>query len=74
MEDSVAATLRKMGICAAPMRTLLIQKGYLVGHKYHIEGGYAIRFVGKNEVEVYDDDGKMLKTVSLEETNKKDAA
>ena len=74
MEDSVAATLKEMGICVAPRRTLLIQKGYFVGHKYRFEGGYAIRFAGKSEVEIFDDDGKLLKTVSLVETDKKDAA
>ncbi len=74
MEDSVAASLKEMGICVAPMRTLLIQTGYFVGHKYRFDGGYAIRFVGKSEVEIYDDDGKMPKTVSLVETDKKDAA
>jgi hypothetical protein len=71
--DLVTATLRKMGICAS-MRTFLIQKGYFVGHKYRFDGGYAIRFVGKSEVEIYGDDGKMLKTVSLGETDKKSAA
>ena len=71
--DLVTATLRKMGICAS-MRTFLIQKGYFVGHKYRFDGGYAIRLAGKNEVEIYDDDGKLLKTVSLEETEKKSAA
>lgn len=37
-------------------------------------GGYAIRFAGKNVVEVFDDEGKLLETVSLEETEKKGAA
>ena len=63
--DSVTATLAEMGICA-PMRTFLIQKGYFVGHKYRFDGGYAIRLAGKKVIEVYDDDGKLLKTVSLE--------
>ena len=71
--DFVTATLAEMGICA-PMRTILIQKGYFVGHKYRFDGGYAIRLAGKNAIEVYDDDGKLLKTVSLEETDKKEAA
>jgi len=42
MEDVVLATLRQMGICVAPMRTFLIQKGYFVGHKYRFDGGYAL--------------------------------
>ncbi len=75
IQDSVAATLKEMGICVAPMRTFLIKKGYfVVRHKYRFEGGYVIRRVGKSEVEVYDDDGKLLKTVTLAETEKKSAA
>jgi hypothetical protein len=66
-QDFVTATLEKMGLGAAPMtRTILIQKGYFVGHKYHYDGGYAIRPAGKNAIEIYDDDGKLLNTVSLE--------
>jgi hypothetical protein len=72
--DSVTATLREMGICAAPRRTILIQKGYFVGHKYHYDGGYAIRPTGKNAIEIYDDGGKLLKTASVEETDRKSAA
>ena len=72
--DAVAATLREMGLCAAPMWTILIQKGYFVGHKYRFDGGYAIRMAGKNAIEIYDDGGELLKTVSLGETAKKDAA
>jgi hypothetical protein len=72
--DSVTATLLEMGLCAAPMRTILIQKGYFVGHRYRFEGGYAIRLAGKNAIEVYDDDGKLLKTVSLEMSGREKAA
>jgi hypothetical protein len=72
--DAVAATLREMGFCAAPMWTILMQKGYFVGHKYRFDGGYAIRLAGKDAIEIYDDDGELLKAVSLGETEKKDAA
>jgi hypothetical protein len=72
--DIVTATLAEMGVCTAPTRTILIQKGYFVGHKYHFDGGYAVRLAAKNAVEIYGDEGKLLKTVSLEETDKKDVA
>jgi hypothetical protein len=72
--DFVTATLREMGISLTPIRTILIQKEYFVGIKYRFDGGYAVRLVGKNAIEVYDDMGKLLKTVSLAETEKKDAA
>jgi hypothetical protein len=69
-QDFVTATLREMGICLAPMRSILIQKGYFVGHKYHFDGGYAIRLLEENAIEIYDDDGKLLKTVSREKTDR----
>ena len=72
--DIVVAKLREMAICASPMRTILIQKGYFVGHKYRFDGGYAIRLAGKNAIEVCDEEGKLMRTVSLEETDKKDVA
>jgi len=72
--DFVTAILQEMGIEAAPMRTLLIQKGYFFGHKYRFDGGYAIRPAGKNVVEIYDDDGKLLKIVTPDGTDEKSAA
>ena len=75
VQDLVAATLAEMGVHVAPMRTILIQKGYLVGHKYRfLDGGYAIRLVGKNAIEVYDSGGKLLKTVGLEISGEEKAA
>ena len=74
IHDRLAATLTEMGVRVAPMWTALIKKGYFVGHKYRFDGGYAILLAGKNVIEVYDDAGSLLKTVSLEETDKKSAA
>ena len=56
------------------MWTALIQKGYLVGHKYRFDDGYAVWLIEKNAIEVYDDEGKLLKMVSLQEIKKKTAA
>ena len=70
----VTATLARMGLCVVPSRTILIQKGYFFGHKYRFEGGNAIRLAGKNAIEIYDDAGELVETVSLEETDKEDAA
>lgn len=72
--DLVTASLKEMGINVVSMRTILIKNGYFVGHKYRFDGGYAIRLAGKNAIEVYGDDGQLLKTVGLEETDKKEAA
>jgi hypothetical protein len=76
LHDTVAATLTEMGICEAPatvVRTVLIQDGYLVGHKYRFDGGHAIWLVQTNVIDVYDDDGKLLRTVGVERTDVKKA-
>ena len=64
--DLVTASLKEMGINVVPMRTILITNGYFVGRKYRFDGGYAIRLAGKNAIEVYDDEGKLLKTITVE--------
>ena len=74
IHDALAGTLREMGVRVAPMWTALIKKGYFVGQKYHFDGGYAIWLAGKNVIEVYDDAGKLLKTVSLEMNSGEKAA
>jgi len=65
MEDVTVTLMRKMGLSVAPIRTFLIQKGYFVGHKYRFDGGYAVRRAGENAIEIYDDSGRLLKTVNL---------
>ena len=75
IHDAVAATLRKMGFRVAPMWTILIKKGYLVGHKYRFhDGGYAIWLASKNVIEVYDRKEKLVKMVSMETLEQKKAA
>ena len=49
--DPVTAALSEMGSCVAPMRTILIQKGYFIGHKYCFDGGYAVSLIEKNVIE-----------------------
>ncbi len=76
VRDAVTATLRELGACAAaPIRTILIQNGYFVGHKYRFhDGGYAVWLLEKKAIEIYDNDGELLKTVSLEVTEGEKAA
>jgi hypothetical protein len=64
-----------MGIRLAPMWTAIIKKGYLVCHKYRFDGGYAVwLMIQKNAIEIYDNDGKLLKTVTLEMNGEEKAA
>ena len=69
----VAATLKEMGFGAdatALTCTALIRDGYFVGHKYRFhEGGHAVWLAEKNVIEVYDNAGKLLKTVGVEKTD-----
>jgi hypothetical protein len=68
IHDVVAAMLNEMGFCVAPgsmIRTILLRDRYFVGHKYRFDGGYAAWVAKTNVVEVYDDQGKLLKTEAL---------
>jgi hypothetical protein len=73
--SAIQELLREMGLDPATLsRTLLIRGGHFVGIKFLFDGGYAVQLAGKNSVEVYDDVGKLLKTVAMEESDKKGAA
>ncbi len=73
--SAIQDVLREMGLDPAALsRTLLIRDGHFVGIKFLFDGGYAVQLAAKNSVEVYDDAGTLLKTVALEESDKKDAA
>ena len=77
IHDAVTAVLAEIGFCSTPtalLRTVLIRDGYFVGHKYRFDGGWATWLAKTNVIEVYDDDGKLLKTVAVETTEKGSAA
>ncbi len=69
IHDMVAATLAEMGIPApsAFLETMLMHDGYFVGHKLRYEGGHAICLAGGSTIEFYDENGKLLKTVTSED-------
>ena len=74
-EAAILIALKEVGLDAAALsHTILLQNGYFVGYKYRFQGGCAVWLIEKKVIEVYDDDGKLLKTASLEETDKKSAA
>ena len=69
--NAVAAVLKELGLYpSASLRTVLIRDGYFAGEKYRFDGGWATWAAGKNVIEVYDDNGKLLKTVAVEATEK----
>jgi hypothetical protein len=65
IHDLVAALLQEMGLGDAPaFHTILLRDRYFVGHKYHFDGGYAVWLAEENRIEVFDDEGTLLRTVA----------
>jgi hypothetical protein len=75
VENAVEKALNEMGMSAMCLgRTILLHDGQFVGIKFLFDGGYAVQLAGTNSVDVYDDAGTLLRTVSLEEMKKNSAA
>ena len=74
--DLVAATLAELGIPAPStiIQTMLMHDGYFVGHKFRYDGGHAIWLAGGSTIELHDETGVLLKTVSLEVPEEKKVA
>jgi len=66
IHDLVAATLSELGLPAPTniIQTMLMHDGYFVGWKFRYDGGYAIMRAGANTIELYDEQGTLLKTVA----------
>ena len=69
IQDLVAATLAELGLPAPTniIQTMLMHDGYFVGWKFRYDGGYGVLHAGGNTIEVYDEQGTLLKTVALED-------
>jgi hypothetical protein len=68
LHDLVLATLAEMGLAStleSLIRTILLRDRYFVGHKYRFDSGYAVWVAETNVIEVYNDEGKLLKSVLL---------
>ena len=73
-QPAAGKNLRGRGATGSVVRTFLLHDCQFVGQKFHYEGFQAVLLAGKDETEFYDDAGELLKTVRLEETDKKVAA
>jgi hypothetical protein len=64
----VAAALADLGQPTPTnlIQTMLMKDGYFVGWKFRYDGGYAILNVSGNSVELFDEQGKLLKAVMVE--------
>ena len=67
IHDLLAATLSELGL-PTPInvfQTMLMKDNHFIGHKFHFDGGFAILWADGNTIELYDELGKLLKTVGL---------
>jgi hypothetical protein len=67
ISDFVAATLKEMGLPVQTrmMLTMLVRDCRFAGHKLSYDGGYAILQPGGDILELYDNWGKLLRTVRI---------
>ena len=67
IQEKVAATLTELGLPAPTsiIQTMLLHDGYFVGHKLRYDGGHSIVRAGGGTIELYDEQGTLLKTVGL---------
>ena len=72
--ELLAQTFAELGATGSVVRTLLLHDRQFVGQKFRCGGFQAVLLVDKDEIEFYDEAGVLLKTVRLEETEKKSAA
>ena len=69
IQERVAATLGELGLPAPAnvLQTMLMKDSYFVGWRFHYDGGYAIWWAGDDTLELYDEQGTLLKTVALDD-------
>ena len=70
----LAQTFSELGATGSVVRMFLLCDREFVGQRFRCEKVQAVMLAGKDEIEFYDHAGELLKTVSLEETDKKIAA
>jgi hypothetical protein len=70
----LARTFAELGATGSVVRTFLLRDRQFVGQGFRCGGFQAVLPAGGGMVEFYDQAGVLLKTVSLEETEKKTAA
>jgi hypothetical protein len=63
LHDLLATTLQELGRPAPAnlIQTMLLKDRYFVGYKFRYEGGYAIMQADSGTVELYDEEGRLLK-------------
>ena len=67
IHDVVKDALAELGIATSSLwRSILIRDVRYEGERYHFDGGHALWLPETNLVEIYDDNGGLLKTVGVD--------
>ncbi len=74
-QSSIQDALQTNGLNAMTLsRTLLIRDHRFEGIKYLFDGGYAVQLAGEDIVNLYDNDGNLIRTGLLGATNQRRVA
>jgi hypothetical protein len=67
IHELLTATLAELGLPAPAeiIQTMLLKDGYFVGWKLRYDGGCAVLHANGGTIELYDDQGRLLKTVAV---------
>jgi hypothetical protein len=67
IQEKVAATLAELGLPAPTniIQTMLMRERYFIGWKFRYDGGHAILGAGGDTIELYDEQGRLLKTTAI---------
>jgi len=74
LNQLLVKTFAELGATGPMIRTILLRDRQFAGQKFRCERFQAVVQAGGNEIAFYDEDGQVLKTVRLEEGEKKIAA
>ena len=74
LHDLLEKTFGELGASGPMTRTLLLRDRQFAGQKFRCGGVQAVWLAGEDEIAFYDEGGALLKTVRLEETEKKAVA
>jgi hypothetical protein len=67
LHQTIAAALSELGLPEQPCRStsFLIQNGYCTGQRFLFDGIEAIWLIAENTIQFYDENGRLLKSVSV---------
>jgi hypothetical protein len=76
LDQTIAAALSELGMPDLPCRstTFLIRDGYCFGRRFLFDEIEAIWLIAENVVRFYDENGRMLKSVSVGTAEQEEAA